>query len=649
MSDLNRREFVSMVAAGTMVAGLPQWAEAQDGARPNIIFIMSDDHAAHALSCYGSKINATPNLDRLAHEGVKFSNCFVTNSICAPSRAAILTGKYAHKNGQKTNGQVFDGSQQTFPKLLQQAGYQTAMIGKWHLASDPTGFDYWNVLPGQGQYHDPAMIEMGERKKHEGYATDLITDFSIDYLKNRRDKDKPFCLMMQHKAPHRAWDPDGKHADMYEEIDVPEPDTLFDDHENRATPAANTTMTIARHLTERDVKGKPPEGLEGDAKTRWYYQRYIKDYLRCVASVDDNVGRFLDYLDQSGLAKNTIVVYTSDQGFFLGDHGWFDKRFMYEESLRMPLLVRFPTGAPAGQVRNEMVLNVDFAPTFLSLAGVAVPSDMQGRNFLPVLQGEIPDDWRNAMYYHYYEYPAVHSVRRHYGVRTERYKLIHYYYQMDEWELFDLRRDPEELHSVYADPAYADVVARLKREILRLQEELGDTEINTGITVHPDFAMVLGAEVENAGDGYRVATKSDGFALKKTPQPWKERAEFHCTVKSEGESGLRNGLITFGSRSEPRDLVNAGVYIGAGDFVIVQGPFGDRGEDHITRLAVDFDKSKTFDVKVDVDLREKKITLTVDGKTVEAPLERDWDAINYYGYSVFNTASKFGPLEANGA
>ncbi|MBM4038194.1 MAG: sulfatase [Planctomycetes bacterium] len=436
--------------------------------KPNILFIMSDDHASHAMSCYGSRINKTPNLDRIATGGMRFENCFCGNSICGPSRAAILTGKHSHANGFRTNGDRFDGSQQTLPKLLKAAGYQTAIIGKWHLVTDPTGFDYWNILPGQGAYHDPMFIEMGERKKHQGYVTDLITDFSMDWLR-KRDKSKPFFLMCHHKAPHRNWQPDAKHAKLYEDADIPEPPTFNDDYKTRGTAARTTTMTIENHLTKSDVKADVPAGLTGSARKSWLYQRYIKDYLRCVASVDDNVGRLLDFLDKEGLAQDTIVVYTSDQGFYLGDHGWYDKRFMYEESLRMPFIIRYPRAIKPGTVNRDLVQNIDFAPLFLDAAGQPTPADMHGRSFLPLLRGETPKDWRASLYYHYYEYPAVHSVKRHYGVRTQRHKLIHFYHDVDEWELYDLEKDPRELNNVYADPAYADTVKELKAELERLR------------------------------------------------------------------------------------------------------------------------------------------------------------------------------------
>jgi arylsulfatase A-like enzyme len=439
---------------------------------------MADDHASHALSCYGSNINKTPNLDRLANEGMRFENCFCTNSICAPSRAVILTGKYSHINGKIDNrkSNPFDGSQLTFPKLLRKAGYETAMIGKWHLRTEPTGFDYWNVLPGQGKYHNPEFIKMGERKKHEGYVTDLITDFCLDWLR-QRSADKPFFLMYHHKAPHRNWQPDEQHAKMYAKTDVPLPETFNDNYETRSDAARRQAMTIADHFrVPSDTKIEPPEGLTGQALKRWKQQRYMEDYLACVASVDDNVGRLLDYLDESGLSHNTIVVYTSDQGFFLGDHGWFDKRFMYEESLRMPLLVRYPKEIKPGAVNGDIVLNLDFASTFLDFAGIAVPVDMQGNSLRLLLKGKTPTDWRTSMYYHYYEYPGAHAVKRHYGVRTGQYKLIHFYYDIDAWELYDLRADPHELNNVYGNPAYADIAQALKKELRRLQGQYGDSD-----------------------------------------------------------------------------------------------------------------------------------------------------------------------------
>ena len=487
---------------------------AEKAPRPNVIYIMSDDHASHALSCYGSKINKTPNLDRLANEGMLFRNAFCTNSICGPCRAVVLTGKYSHLNGFTRNGNTFDGSQQTVAKLLRGAGYQTAMVGKWHLKSEPTGFDYWHVLIGQGPYYNPPMKTPEGVVKHTGYTTDIITNAALDFLKTKRDKDKPFFLAYHHKAPHRNWQPGPKHLNLYDDVTIPEPDNLFDDYRGRGTPATDQEMTVAKHLNPNDLKLVPNRGLndeqaaawnkaygpknkafeeanlEGDDLIRWKYQRYIKDYLRCIASVDDNVGRLLDYLDESGLAKNTIVIYTSDQGFYLGDHGWFDKRFMYEESLRSPLMIRWPGHVNPGSVSREIVLNLDFAETFLDAAGAETPDDMQGRSLVPVLEGRTPDDWRKAMYYRYYEYPGAHSVRKHYGVRTGRYKLI-FFHEIDEWELYDLQKDPREMKSVYAEAAYAGVVAELKAELKRLRKLYKDNDTVSGRPVkqHLDAGM----------------------------------------------------------------------------------------------------------------------------------------------------------------
>jgi arylsulfatase A-like enzyme len=460
--------------AGTAVTAVALAAESQTPPqRPNILYIMADDHAAHAISAYGSKINRTPHIDRLASEGMRLTNCFVTNSICTPSRAAILTGKYAHINGVPVFNR-FDGSQPTLAKYLRTAGYHTGMIGKWHLGSDPTGFDVWNILPGQGLYHNPVFIDQGKRKKHTGYVTDLITDFSIEFIR-QRPKDRPFFLMCHHKAPHRPWQPDEKHGREFASKKIPEPETLDDNYATRSDAAREATMRIDRDLTRTDVKQEPPAGLSAAELKKWKYQRYMQDYLACIASVDDNVGRLLDYLDRKGLAQNTIVIYTSDQGFFLGDHNWFDKRFMYEESLRMPFLVRWPAQIKPGTVSKGMVLNVDFAPTLIAAARLNVPDDVQGRSFLPLLRGESPKDWRTSMYYRYYHYPQHHRVQPHFGVRTERYKLV-YFNKIDQWELFDLQSDPHELKNIYADPAQAETVKRLKAELLRLKKELKDED-----------------------------------------------------------------------------------------------------------------------------------------------------------------------------
>ena len=463
---------------------------------PNILFIMSDDHAAHAIGAYGSQINETPHIDRLASEGVQLDTCLCTNSICAPSRAAILTGTHSHINGVRTLADDLDGRQETFPQLLQQAGYQTALFGKWHLGhgghADPTGFDRWAILPGQGLYHNPAFFVMGERVQVEGYVTDLITDYGLDWLCSR-DRDRPFMLMLHHKAPHRPWEPDEKHADLYEEIDIPLPPTFDDDYEHRSNAAKNAKMRIESNLYHFDLKHEVPEGLSPYEEKVWKYQRYIKDYLRCVASVDDNVGRVLDYLDEEGITEDTIVIYTSDQGFFLGDHGWYDKRFMYEESLRMPFLMRYPREIPAGTVSDAVITNVDFAPLILDFAGLEKTDRMQGRSFRSIAAGDDPpSDWPEAMYYRYWMHLADHHVPAHYGIRSRHHKLIYYYGEalgtsgsideptVPEWELFDLKADPQEMRNVYSDTAYSDVVSQLSAWMHRLQRDAGDVPVSGG-------------------------------------------------------------------------------------------------------------------------------------------------------------------------
>ncbi len=463
-------------------------------APPNILFLFTDDHATRAIGAYGSKINRTPNLDRLAAGGMLFRRALVSNSICAPSRAVILTGKYSHLNGQRTNKDIFDGSQQTAPKLLRKAGYQTAIVGKWHLKSTPTGFDHFEILKGQGQYYNPMLITNGRQVKHTGYTTDIIADRSIAWLK-QRDKTKPFFLMSQHKAPHGRWEPALRHLSLYDNETIPEPPTLFDDYSGRSPAAKRHKMGIADHMGDHRLMFKysskhTPEqlavfdgyfkprneayhsaNLSGSVRASWHYQRYIKNYLRCVQAVDENIGRMLDALESEGLADNTVVIYSSDQGFYLGEHGWFDKRWMYEESLRTPLIVRWPGVVMPGVENNDIVSNLDFAQTFLDIAGAQLPDDMQGASLVPLLKGATPKDWRRTFYYHYYE-SGGHGVPIHFGVTTQRHKLIRFQDKgLDAWELFDLKEDPQEMKSVYDKPEYAKVVKRLKREMTRLRKE----------------------------------------------------------------------------------------------------------------------------------------------------------------------------------
>lgn len=478
--------------------------------KPNILFIFTDDHATQALSAYGgplAEIAPTPHLDLLAEEGMRFTRCLVTNSICGPSRATILTGKYSHKNGFFQNEATrFDGSQPTFPKLLRQAGYLTALIGKWHLASDPTGFDHWEILPGQGSYYNPDFLTGNGRHRETGYVTEIITEKAKTWLGEQRDSKKPFMLMVQHKAPHRAWDPAPKYLTAFDDVRIPEPDTLFDDYEGRGTAAREQDMSIEKTMTlGRDLKVKEGDdtgefllnsygrmtddqkklwdaayqpkndafmaaNLNGKELVRWKYQRYLKDYLRCIKSVDDCVGELRAWLEANGLAENTVVIYSSDQGFYLGEHGWFDKRFMFDESYRTPLLVKWPGVVKPGGVNGDLVSNLDFAQTFLDIAGIAIPADMQGASLVPILKGETPTDWRKTHYYHYYEYPGWHMVHRHEGVYDGRHKLMNFY-DLGEWELYDLETDPNELKNQFANPDFADEVARLRKELNRLREQ----------------------------------------------------------------------------------------------------------------------------------------------------------------------------------
>jgi arylsulfatase A-like enzyme len=487
--------------------------------RPNIIFIMSDDHAYQAISAYGGILKdlaPTPNIDRIAREGIRFDRCLVTNSISEPSRAVLLTGKYSHLNGVLTNedgGQnqaPFDGSQQTFPKLLQKAGYNTAMIGKWHLGSDPTGFNHWEILPGQGDYYNPDFINKDGRHREEGYVTNIITDKCIKWINEVKNSGQPFMLMMHHKAPHRYWQPGPNELTLYKNVTFPEPSSFFDDYANRGTAEKTQDMMISKGIRiEDDLKiyndkskmkdsgldRMNPEqmaawnsvydpiisqfnksNLSGDDLIKFKYQRLLQDYLACIAAVDKSVGEILDFLNNSGLDKNTIVIYTSDQGFYLGEHGWFDKRFMFEQSLRTPLLIQWPGVIKQGSINDDLVSNLDLAETFLDIAGIKVPSDMQGMSIVHILKGKTPSDWRKEHYYHYYEYPGSHFVKRHYGITTDRYKLIHYYYDIDEWELYDNKNDPDEMKNLYNDPAYASIKANLFKHLNKLMKKYKDSE-----------------------------------------------------------------------------------------------------------------------------------------------------------------------------
>jgi len=500
---------------GFLTLSVSQLNATEKSQRPNIIFIMSDDHAYQAISAYNdrfAKVAPTPNIDRIAHNGMRFNTCLVTNSISGPSRATILTGKYSHLNGFKDNeGEPFNGQQQTFPKILQKNGYQTAVIGKWHLKSTPTGFNHWEILNDQGQYYNPDFIDSTGTHKEHGYVTDLITDKTISWLKDITQSNQPFMLMMHHKAPHREWEPNLKYLESFNGVDFPEPETLFDDYLGRGRAAREQDMTIDKtmrlnsdlkmwnsssdkgysHLRGRLDKEQAEvwddyylrvkkdleeKNLKGKDLVKWKYQRYMNDYLACIKSVDESVGILLDYLETTGLIDNTIIVYTSDQGFYLGEHGWFDKRFMYEESLKTPLLISWKGHTTPGSVSNELVSNLDIAETFLNAASINIPSDMQGKSLIPILESKKNLKWKREHYYHYYEHPGAHNVKRHYGIRTQDYKLIHFYNNINEWELYDLKKDPHELKNVFNNPEYQKTKKQLQKKLQRLKKKYRDNE-----------------------------------------------------------------------------------------------------------------------------------------------------------------------------
>ena len=522
--------------------------------KPNIVFIMTDDHAAQAISAYGhpvSKLAPTPNIDRIANNGAKFLNNFCTNSICGPSRAVILTGKFSHINGFRMNGETFDGSQPTLPKYLKNAGYTTSIVGKWHLHGKPQGFDHWQILNDQGNYYNPEFITKNDTTVIQGYATDLITDMGIDWIKNRNEKarKKPFFLMVHHKAPHRNWMPPIRHINTYDSVQFPLPDTYFSDHNNQIA-AQHQLQTIYRDMYEgHDLKMTVEKGsdslrhnpwktdfermtaeqrqawdnayrpkndafheanLTGKELAEWKGQRYMRDYMGTVQAVDEGVGKILDYLKKEGLTENTIIVYTTDQGFYLGEKGFFDKRFMYEESLAMPLLIQYPKSIPKGTVIEALTQNLDFAPTFLDFAEAEIPENMQGKSLKNLLvNNETQEPFRDAIYYHYYDFPAFHMVKRHYGVRTDRYKLIHFYDDIDEWELYDLKSDPKEMNNLYGSEEYAEIQQQLHMKLKQLQKEYAVTEKEFATTppdkvkkAYENFAKLADEDPENY-QGYR--------------------------------------------------------------------------------------------------------------------------------------------------
>ena len=539
------------ISAGLVLQGISTLAQ-QQTQRPNIIFIMSDDHASKAISCYDGTLNKTPQIDRLAQNGVRFTNCFCTNAVSGPSRATILTGQLSHLNGMTTNEVSFDSTQLTLPKVLQAGGYQTAIVGKWHLKTYPTGFDYWKVLPGQGEYFNPNFIENGKKVREEGYVTELITADALQWIAGR-DSTRPFFIMIHNKAPHRPWLPKMDYAMAYDSVRIPLPDNFYDDYLHRADPARSQKMSVARDLVlssdlkipdandsntihQIDFERLNPAGqkawdsvyrlrnksffekpMQGKEFAEWKYQRYMSDYLATIKTVDDEVGEVLDYIKENHLEENTIVVYTSDQGFFLGEHGWFDKRFMYDESYRMPLLIQYPAKLKAGQVNEQMVMNLDFAPTLLEWAGIEKPEQMQGLSFASYMDNS--KRLRDATYYHYYEYPGEHNVKRHYGIRTEDYKLIHYYYDVDQWELFDLKKDPHEMKSVYNDPAYKTIQIRLTEQLNQMRMAYRDTSLFV-----PESYKVISNKLLNK-DYFLLEPPSEKYpgTGKISPHRWQDR------------------------------------------------------------------------------------------------------------------------------
>jgi len=497
----------------------------ENNKKPNIIYIMADDLTTQAISAYGGiykDIAPTPNIDKVAKEGMLFQDALVTNAICGPSRAAILTGNYSNLNGYYKNesGGKFNASQWTFPQEFQKNGYKTSLFGKWHLGTAPVGFDtfkYHNSAGQQGHYWDPLYNDNGTDVKEKGYATNLSTDFALNWLDTIKSSDEPFLMVLQYKAPHRPWQPDTKYEQLWEDIEMPYPATYNDTYEGREKTAGDTEMTM-EYFSQRDMKLPEPEGLKGKEKIQWAfygakpgeivkpegmtdeegrnwrYQTYIKDYLACVKSVDDNVGRVLNYLKENNLEENTIIVLTSDQGFYLGDHGFFDKRFIYEESLRMPFMVKYPKKIKPGSVNEDIITNIDFAPTLLDLAGIKTAQKMQGTSFASVLEGNTPKDWQKAMYYHYYEFPYWHHVQPHYGIRTQKYTLAHFYYNIDVWELYDLEKDPSQMNNIINDPNYTDIITELKADLKALMIKF---ENNKSLT---DFRKITDTDFGNIVD-----------------------------------------------------------------------------------------------------------------------------------------------------
>ena len=673
----------ALVVAVAATAGLAQQPLA--GARPNILFVFSDDHAAHAISAYGSRLNQTPHIDRIADEGVLFRANFCGNALCGPSRATILTGLHSHANGFCRNGNVFDGGQPTFPKLLQQAGYQTAIVGKWHLESTPTGFDHWVVLPDQGQYYNPDFLTKDGRVRMPGHATDVTTQLALEWLE-ARDPQKPFVLMCQHKAPHRNWLPAPADLGAFRERDLPEPATLFDAYDGRLPARAATEMEIARHMTLHYDLMVPPtateaptladldrawqqqrarmddaqraawdaafaaedeafrrENPQGRERVRWMYQRYLKNYLRCVQGVDRSVGALLAWLDAHPDVKaNTLVVYSSDQGFFLGEHGWYDKRWMDEECLRMPLVMRWPGRIAAGRDVAQLTQNIDFAPTFLELAGVPAPKGVHGRSLVPLLAGEAPTGWRDAVYYHYYESQATHRVPAMYGVRTATHKLIRYYEPgVDGWELFDLANDPDELRSVADDPAYADVRKELTAKLVALRAQYGD---DTGELLPARFPHSAGVtRIVAEQGGHRLwANAPGGWALR--PQQLGPRFDVATTLRALPGKPQQNGFVVLGEAGgaavADASRWRVGVEFGAKKLVVL-GPMGGKAR---WEAPLPWDGQAPVALRVAVDVFRRELVATAGDARVVAPLPAACAGFAALGLGASNAETHFAEL-----
>lgn len=659
-------------------------AVAQDSlsaSRPNIIFIFSDDHAPHAISAYGSRVNKTPNIDRIAKEGLLFRNNFCGNALCGPSRATILTGLHSHANGFMRNGNVFDGDQVTFPKLLQKVGYQTALIGKWHLSSDPQGFDKWMVFPGQGNYYNPEFLTKDGKVRIEGHATNLTTKLSLEWL-DQRDEKRPFLLMCQHKAPHRNWEPAPEELGVFQGEQIPEPETLFDDYEGRGPMLKAQEMSIANHMflhydlmvppkDPKDLKGTDRAWLslrnrmtkeqlatwdkafeaenaaflredpQGKERVRWAYQRYMKNYLRCVAGVDRSVGELLDWLDaRPEVKQNTVIIYSSDQGFYLGDHGWYDKRWMYEESLRMPLVMSWPGHLEAGREVTQLTQNIDFGPTFLDLAGAPKLAAAHGKSLVPVMSKKTGDEpFRDAIYYHYYESQSVHMVPAMYGVRTDRYKLIRYYEpQWDTWELFDLENDPNEMQNMAEHADYAEIRKGLEQRLVALRKQYND---DTGSVGGGEFPLTAGiARVEREGDSYRIwANTGGGYLLNEG------KREGNVTLRSSmlpvlGKQSANGYLVASGG--EPRGaMMRVGIEIKQKRLVIL----GPGWNQVAAQVPFEWDGKTAVPVAVQFGFDEHQVVAEIGGKRLTAPIPKAWTGLRSWGYGGSNAETVFAKLQ----